>query len=1399
MSSPTLKAVTRVFLSHSSHDIVAARALKGWLEQADPGLADEVFLDEDRDTGIPAGVRWKDALRIANERCEAVICLLSAHWDDSRECQVEYRSAEDRGKPIFPVRLEPLTGRDITAEWQRCDLFGEGAKTSITVDGHAERVEFLTEGLMRLLQGLRGAGIAPDSFTWPPEDEPDRAPYPGWRPLEEADAAVYFGRDAQLHRAMGAIRGMRASGEEKLFVIVGSSGAGKSSFLRAGVLPRLRRDDRHFLPMPVIRPQRYPITGPHGLAASIYGLRTAFGLTAPTLGAIKAGAADPKLVGQWLAEAQRAASNRLVDAEDVAPPTIVLPIDQAEELFVADADEQCGKLLSVLSSLLSDRSPIIAVATIRSDSYAPLQAAPDLAVIGTRVFDDLKPMPIAQFRQVICGPAERANAAGGRVSWSAELLDRLLADCTTGADTLPLLALTLARLHTDFGGAEIGLAEYETLGGLQQVVQHEVDEVLSSDPDERARQLDRLHGAFIPWLATVNPDSDLPMRRVARLSDLPADSEPLIDALVTRRLLVKDERDGEVVVEVALESLLRHWDELSGWLRAEAGDLKDADGVEHAARLWNHNERQDDWLLEGAWLAETETLAAKPGFRDRLNAIRDFLLASRQREDRRTREREEQAQALAAAEGRAKIEAQNHARVLARRARVLKALLAAVAVVAVVAVVAGLVAWNAKRDADASKRVADTRMRDEVARSLSSNSQEMLMDVWPGDGSDVLALHMMLAARTFPSRFQNYEYYMLGALQYYRDLIKMTELPATVYKVAFSPDGNTIVAAGEDGIVRQLDSQKLTPKGPLLQGHQGKVLSVAYSGDGARIASGDTTGAIRLWDAKTGRQIGEPLAGHTLPVTSLAFSPDGRLLVSGSGDRTLQMWDTTTGTPVGEPLRGHDDAVMSVAVSPDGRTIVSGSFDKTIRLWRTGSRQPDGEPIRGHEEGVAAVAFSPDGHTIASGSLDNTIRIWDVTSKEAVGEPLRGHQGAVSSVAFTGDGDRIASGSADRTIRIWDVPSARQVGILTGHRSAVSGVAFHPDNRRLVSGSDDHTVRVWDTVSWQPIITGNREARADFVDGGRTIATGGFAEEPTIRYWDAATGRQIGRPVSIQDSGVESLTPIDRHRALSMDSANTVRLWEAAAGVVIGRPFPLRDTLPLMRYSPETHRVVLSPAMDSIEVRDVASFGLVGPPIRTESTVSALDLSPDGQVVATGDVDRTVRLWDVETGSQLGPAMNTDDRVGIVAFSDDGRLVAAGDHETEVRVWDARTGDEIGGLTGDALVSSLDFSADGTTLAAGLGDGHIQVIDIASGVQYGPAWIGHTSGVSSLEFSPDGTKLLSASADGTARVWPVPRPDPKAVCAKLTHNMSQDAWKYRIPPEIEYVPVCPDLPDGDGG
>ena len=274
---------------------------------------------------------------------------------------------------------------------------------------------------------------------------------------------------------------------------------------------------------------------------------------------------------------------------------------------------------------------MIVALTIRADRYEPLQIAPQLGEVKTAVFDDLRPLPPAGYADVITGPARRASAAGRRLSIEPALVERLLAETAESADALPLLALTLERLYHDFGDdGNLTVAEYESMGGMAQMVQNEVDNLLSADPEQRQNQLGTLHDAFIPWLATVNPDNDQPMRRLARWDDLPAASHPLIQAMVDKRLLVKDTRDGQTVVEVALESLLRQWDQLAGWLAEQRHNLKTADDLHRTAAAWRTSGHDPAWLLTGTRLRDAQTLAATHDFEQRLAGVRDFLAASRE-------------------------------------------------------------------------------------------------------------------------------------------------------------------------------------------------------------------------------------------------------------------------------------------------------------------------------------------------------------------------------------------------------------------------------------------------------------------------------------------------------------------------------------------------------------------------------------------------------------------------------------------------------------------------------------------------------------------------------------------------------------------------------------------------
>ena len=256
-----------MFLSHSSRDNRQAVAVKAWLIEHEPGLAEEIFLDLDPHTGIRPGERWRQALQQANTRCEAVICLLSKHWEASRECQTEFRYAENLSKSILCARLEPVPDTNITAEWQRCDLFPDhDPTTDIDIADGGGPVRLDSVGLQRLLEALRAWGSGPSISCGRRRAIPPR-PVPGVGTAGRSGCGgVFRARRPDPAGTRCTARDAVDGGGNRLFVILGPSGAGKSSFLRAGLLPRLRRDDRRFLPLPIVRPERAVLTGELGLA-----------------------------------------------------------------------------------------------------------------------------------------------------------------------------------------------------------------------------------------------------------------------------------------------------------------------------------------------------------------------------------------------------------------------------------------------------------------------------------------------------------------------------------------------------------------------------------------------------------------------------------------------------------------------------------------------------------------------------------------------------------------------------------------------------------------------------------------------------------------------------------------------------------------------------------------------------------------------------------------------------------------------------------------------------------------------------------------------------------------------------------------------------------------------------
>jgi TIR domain len=581
--------VSRIFISHSSKNNDKAVVMQEWLKAHG---WDDVFLDLDPQQGLLPGERWQDALKSAADRCQAVLLLVTPEWLASKWCLAEFLLAKQLGKRLFPVLVAQVGIDALPLEMSSSDQ-------AVDVVGDPQ-------GWDRLKAGLKRAGLDPETYAFPS----NRRPYPGFEPLTEQDAAIFFGREALILRGLDRLRIMSEAGFERALIILGASGAGKSSFLRAGLWPRLERDDRNFLPLPVIRPDRGALNGRSGLWPSLEAAIAKYARHPAVAQLPRARAEIAKLVSTSglapIFSALRAAASAATGA--VKPPTIVLSIDQAEELLNDEGKDEADRFLELCTACLAADPKVLIAAAIRSDAYPRLQCDTRLQKIAFEPFD-LPPIAEGALRVVIEGPARIATPP---LKLDPNLVETLL-DEANGQDALPLLAFALGRLYQEYGAeGHLTLGQYDEMGRIKGAVAAAVDQALKKGRTERGLPQDEdslrvlLRETFIPHLARVRRDGEF-VRRIAVKSEIPAAAHPLVDALAEARLLIRDKRPGggDEIVEVAHEALLREWPLLRSWLEADREFLLAKEQLEVDIAVWKNSPhpQNGNLLLSGSKLA----------------------------------------------------------------------------------------------------------------------------------------------------------------------------------------------------------------------------------------------------------------------------------------------------------------------------------------------------------------------------------------------------------------------------------------------------------------------------------------------------------------------------------------------------------------------------------------------------------------------------------------------------------------------------------------------------------------------------------------------------------------------------------------------------------------------------
>lgn len=897
-------------------------------------------------------------------------------------------------------------------------------------------------------------------------DRPADVPYRGLKAFEPQDADWFFGRKRLTAELVKQLTGRHHEGGP--LVVIGVSGSGKSSLLRAGLIPALQRGDLDVCglknwPWLLCTPGEHPL---NELAARL----AAKAQTTPA-DVQRILRSDPRAAADL---ARRACAG--ADAGDtstergVAGPgpdsRLVVIVDQFEEVFTACSDDAERTAFIAALGAAAGSSPVeptdtdcderrppaaLVVLGLRADFYSVALRHADL-LPALRSPMVVGPMTEEELRDAIVEPAKKA-----RVGLEDGLVELLLRDLRPAggpgphgglndrsersfpvyeAGALPLLSHALNVTWVRLRCRQMTTADYRAAGSIQGAVAQTAEEVyesLTTRQQKIARQL------FLRLVHAAEDTADT-RRRVSHAELLDSyghtpSEEPaaVLDQFVNRRLITVDRGH----VEIVHDSLLSAWPRLRDWIDADRAGLMISRRLTEDAHSWDDARRDTDRLYRGSQL----TLAAEwAGSADSMalpQVARDFLGAS-----------------LAARR---------------RRAHLSTAAVAVLAILLVFSVTAALVAYHQWQEALHLQRIvtADVLVRDaNLARY----------------GDPDLALDLALAAHQLNPTAASIVSLVTTMTRNHGFVPISQSDSGTFYTVAYSPDGRTLATGSFDKKMELWDlthPDALTPLATL-DVHAASVVAVAFSPDGRTLVSGSDDRTAIVWDV-TDREHPSRLATlprHEKPVLAAAFSPDGRTLVTGSGDGTVTLWNIADrARPILlTALPGTDKAgVRTVTFSPDGRTLATGDFDGKAVLWNV---TDPANPTRlalltGHDGVLFTASFSPDGHTLATGSADQSVILWNVTDPANPSQAgrLTDHTGPVVAAVFsprTPDAGAtrhiLATGSFDRTVALWDVTDTEHpspFATVAGHTGEVRAVAFSPDGRTFVTGGSDFRVLRW--------------------------------------------------------------------------------------------------------------------------------------------------------------------------------------------------------------------------------------------------------------------------------------------------------------------------------------------------
>lgn len=1177
-------------------------------------------------------------------------------------------------------------------------------------------------------------------------------PYKGLNYFDEADADLFVGRETLTAKLVERVVSLNLSHEKERFLaIVGASGSGKSSLVRAGLVPALRWNQASTdWQIHILTPTAHPL---ESLAISLTLENTSVTTTATLMDDF---IQDPRSLQIFV--------TRKLKLENGS--RLLLVVDQFEELFALcrSEDERTAFINNLLTAAAEPDGRVIIIMMMRADFYAHCANYSQLREALAKHQEYIGAMNQEELRRAIEEPAQRSR-------WEFEpgLVDVLLHDVGHEPGALPLLSHALLETWQRRRGRMMTLSGYASSGGVRGAIAETAETVFTDQFTHEQQAIARR--IFLRLTELADETSMADTRRRATFNELilkPEEADTthaVLKALADARLITTSEDSAEV----AHEALIREWPTLRSWLEDNREGLRLHRHLTESAQEWLLMNREPDLLYRGARLAQAREWALSHA--DELNALEhDFLNASVEHSERELAEREAQRQRELDLQSQRTEEQTEAARQLRRRAMFLTGALIVAAMLAVTAV---LFSQRANQQAQLSASR-------ELAAAAISN-----LDVDP-ERSILLALQAVATEHTTEAEDALHKAVIASRVR-----MTINAHNAEIWRVAYSPDGTRLASASQDGTTKIWDAATGEEILTLRNHKTGGVNSVTFSPDGKRLATAGDDKTVRVWDAATGQEL-LTLSGHTDSVVDVAFSPDGQRIASGSVDQTAKVWDADTGQEV-LSLQGHTNVVAHVAFSSDGRQLYTASFDETVKTWNVET----GEELSSLPGLV--LGFARDSSRLATWGEGVAVNILESETGEKL-FTLHGHKNNLTSAAFSRDGKLIATASTDKKVIIWNALTGAEFFTLSGHAEAVASTDFSPDATQVATGGIDGILKIWDLTPSHEVLTlyqpvGNTSWFALRSDGERLVMTGEDPALPEVWQLPKSMGSAANSDLAKRLVTLTGHTDLVRGLAFSPDGSRiatgsfdgTAKIWDAQTGkelLHLGH-----EGIGWVAFSPDGSRLATSSFMDGTLKIWNAETGKESLALKAHQVgVPTVIFSPDGAHFVTGSDGDGAKIWDAATGEEVFHLDHPNTVYGL-AFSRDGKRLATASNTPLIKLWDATSGEELLSFTGhiDAIVS-IAFSPDGARLATASRDGTAKLWDAASGKELLTIQ-GSGVGLCCVAFSPDG-KLLFTGGDDGVRVYTLQVEDLVALAkSRLTRSWTEDDCQRYL-----HTATCPAPP-----